>query len=111
MDIAYFYLETPMIEFEYLRVSLSIFLMEIQQQYTLQNIAHNNHVIFCGLVYHHTHKAFFTLVINDFSIQYTNSADLQHLMTAVQKNYCHNLHIQHFVLRSHSKVGLQCKVR
>jgi len=45
MDITYFYLGTTMIEFEYIRVPLSMFPIEIQQQYQLTKIIHNNHVI------------------------------------------------------------------
>ena len=96
-------------------------LVEIQQIYALQNIAHNNHVMVKvhrgiydllqagilankqtnsrtpiqsqvqtkphthGIIHHHTCNISFTLIVDDFSIKYTNGINPQHLMMAVRE--------------------------
>ena len=45
MDISDFYLGTPMKEFEYMRIPLSTFPGEIQQQYNLPSLVKNGHIM------------------------------------------------------------------
>jgi hypothetical protein len=121
-DLKDFYLETPMDEYEYMRIPVSIIPDAIMSKYNLAPLVHHNHVyveirkgmyglpqagriasdrltaflaphgyapvpITPGLWKHNASDLMFTLVVDDFGVKYTNSADAEQLITTLKQLY------------------------
>jgi hypothetical protein len=121
-DLKDFYLETPMDEFEYMRIPVSIIPEAIMVKYNLAPLVHHNHVyveirkgmyglpqagriasdrltaflaphgyapvpITPGLWKHNASDLMFMLVVNDFGVKYTNTANAEHMINTLKKLY------------------------
>jgi hypothetical protein len=121
-DLKDFYLETPMEEFEYMRIPVAIIPDSIMTEYKLAPLVDHDHVyveiqkgmyglpqagrlandrliaflapkgyapvpITHGLWKHNASDLMFTLVVDDFGIKFTNTADAEHLMTTLKELY------------------------
>jgi hypothetical protein len=135
MDIKDLYLNTPMAEYEYMRTPVQYIPTPIMQQYQLEDKIHKDHVYVeirkgmyglthagkiandrlvqvqathtHGLSTHKTRKGLiFSLIIDDFGVQYTNRADADHLATEQFLHHHHRLDRLN-ISRSHPRLGLQ----
>ena len=121
-DLKDFYLETPMDEYEYMRIPVAIIPDAIMSKYNLAPLVHHNHVyveirkgmyglpqagriasdrltaflaphgyapvpITPGLWKHNASDLMFTLVVDDFGVKYTNTADANHLIATLKQLY------------------------
>jgi len=114
-DIKDFYLGTPMqpSDYAYMRIPVAIIPANIIDHYSLHALVHNGHVYVeiwhgmyglpqagklandqlqqfllpPGLWQHNTCNICFTLVVDDFAVQYTNQANATHLMDALCTHY------------------------
>ena len=110
-DIYDFYYNTPMVDFEYMKLPLSMFPQEIIEQYNLENRKGMPRIKQAGrlasnrltknlakngyspvphtpsLWRHHTSDLVFSLIVNDFGIKYTHKADANHLLKSLREDY------------------------
>jgi hypothetical protein len=114
MDITNFYLNTPLDRPEYLRIPVTLIPEEIMKEYKLEDKIKNGNVMARidkgmyglpqagilankllkkrlehtpGLWKHATRKLMFTLVVDDFGIQFSHVKDAQHFLAALKQDY------------------------
>jgi hypothetical protein len=121
IDTKGFYLNTPMEQYEYIRIPVNVFpACTIMQQYQFASLVNNGHVLVEICMYglpqsgklandhlvqhlsifgyvppkhtpcpftHTTRPILFSLVVDDFRVQYTSREHAQHLATALESLY------------------------
>ena len=109
LDIANFYLGTPLDRYEYMKMPLSIFPQHVKDQYNLDNMAYQGYVwletraaiyglpqaeILANKLLREklhsnvTHPVQFLLVMDDFSVKYVGEENAEHLINAIQSEGC-----------------------